>query len=377
MSVMKTCASTDRKDCSPELPGFAAQAKQVLMILGVLIVGTLFALYFGHRKPNLHNLMKPTVLILGALMILATADAFAGKFTFGDDVAFLRAHTPAIVLSSPTGAQIVVAPAYQARVLTSTANGPMGESFGWVNRKLVASHKTEPHINAFGGEDRFWIGPEGGQFSVFFAKGATFDLDHWFTPAAFDTEAFEVVSQGTDRIHCRKVTTLTNYSGASFELQVDREIRILDAAETLGRIGIKLPSGVQSVAFESVNTVKNTGREPWRKETGLLSIWILGMFNASPETTVVVPFEKGAESALGQIVNDSYFGKVPGDRLAVKDGVVYFRADANHRSKIGIPPKRVRPVLGSYDAASRILTLVQFTVPKGATDYVNSTWQIQ
>jgi hypothetical protein len=27
-----------------------------------------------------------------------------------------------------------------------------------------------PHINVFGGEDRFWLGPEGGQFSIFFAK---------------------------------------------------------------------------------------------------------------------------------------------------------------------------------------------------------------
>jgi hypothetical protein len=36
--------------------------------------------------------------------------------------------------------------------------------FGWINRKLIASRKIQPHINVFGGEDRFWIGPEGGQF---------------------------------------------------------------------------------------------------------------------------------------------------------------------------------------------------------------------
>ena len=35
------------------------------------------------------------------------------------------------------------------------------------------------------------------------------------------------------------------------------------------------------------------------------------------------------------------------------------------------------PVLGSYDARDRVLTLVQFTRAEGATDYVNSMWEIQ
>ena len=77
------------------------------------------------------------------------------------------------------------------------------------------------------------------------------------------------------------------------------------------------------------------------------------------------------------MVNDSYFGKVPADRLVVMDGVLYFRADANYRSKIGLSPQRVKPLLGSYDASSRTLTLVSFTLPAGAVDYVNSMWEIQ
>jgi len=33
--------------------------------------------------------------------------------------------------------------------------------YGWINRELVASGKRQKHINAFGGEDRFWLaGPE-------------------------------------------------------------------------------------------------------------------------------------------------------------------------------------------------------------------------
>lgn len=324
--------------------------------------------------------MKRTILACSAVTAILAMNPLETQAAaaFGDDLDFLRQHTDVVVLSDATGqAQAVVAPAWQGRVMTSTAAGGQGASFGWVNRELIASGKFQPHINVFGGEDRFWLGPEGGQFSIFFAQGVPFDLEHWFTPAVFDTEPFEVVRKSADRVICRRSMQLTNYSGVRFDLEVNREVRLVKAADALAKLGIKLPADVKSVAFDSVNTIKNTGKQPWKKETGLLSIWILGMFNASPESAIVVPFEKGPESARGPVVNDTYFGKVPAERLVVKDGVLFFRADANARGKIGLSPRRAKPLLGSYDAASRTLTLVQFTLPKGATDYVNSMWKLQ
>src|SRR5689334_12604545 len=87
---------------------------------------------------------------------------------FGDDVAFLKKHTPIVVLSDSSGkAQLAIAPALQGRVMTSSANGNDGASFGWINRAYfdeAAAGKKNPHMNPYGGEDRFWIGPEGGQF---------------------------------------------------------------------------------------------------------------------------------------------------------------------------------------------------------------------
>ena len=47
------------------------------------------------------------------------------------------------------------------------------------------------------------------------------------------------------------------------------------------------------------------------------------------------------------------------------------------RGKIGLPPSRGRGVLGSYSASARLLTLVRYDKPKGATDYVNSMWEAQ
>jgi len=131
------------------------------------------------------------------------------------------------------------------------------------------------------------------------------------------------------------------------------------------------------VAFESNNKVVNTGLKPWTKDTGLLSVWILGMFNPSPETTVVIPYQTGPESELGPVVNDTYFGKVPEDRLVVKERVMFFSADGQYRSKIGLTPQRAQNVAGSYDALNKVLTIVQYSKPADAVDYVNSMWQLQ
>lgn len=325
--------------------------------------------------------MKTIGLTVMILAIITQSSLAQGRVRIGgftNDVEFLRKYVDVIVLSDKTGGtQVAVIPAYQCRVMTSTAGGPNGLSYGWVNRGLISSGEKKPRINVYGGEDRFWIGPEGGQYSVFFKKGDPFDLDHWFTPASIDTEPFELVSKNQDRVHCRKTIALTNYSGTTFNLEVSREIRLLGAKDAQKYLGVALKPGVKVVAYESVNSIKNTGAKAWTKESGLLSIWILGMFNAADATTIVVPFEKGEESKLGPAVNDAYFGKVPADRLVTKEGVIYFAADANYRSKIGISPRRAKPVLGSYDALNKVVTLVQYTFPKGSVDYVNSMWEMQ
>ncbi len=298
--------------------------------------------------------------------------------TFGDDLAFLKKYTKAFVLSDESGQkQVAVVPEYQGRVMTSTAGGEAGISFGWVNRDLISSGQTQPHINVFGGEDRFWLGPEGGQYSIFFKKGDPFDLEHWQTPSWIDTEPYDVVNQSQDQAVFSRTFQLTNYSGTQLDLEVRREIRLLSDADVERELGLEIDPAVKSVAFATVNEIRNTGSNPWKKETGLLSIWILGMFNASPATTVVIPFIEGDEKELGPLVNDTYFGKVPAERLVVKEGVIFFAADANYRSKIGVLPSRSKPVMGSYDAVNRVLTVVQFTLPKGVTDYVNSMWEIQ
>ncbi len=297
---------------------------------------------------------------------------------FSDDIAFLQAHTDVVILKDRSGkGQVAVLPKMQGRVMTSTATGPDGLSFGWINRELIASGKFLKHMNGFGGEDRFWLGPEGGQFSIFFEKDVPFDLDHWFTPAAIDTEPWTLASKSAHAATLQKTIQVKNYSGTVFDLRVDRQIRVLDRGAALKHLSTTADSDVDVVAFESNNKIVNTGDNPWTKETGLLSIWILGMFTPSPDTTIVIPFKEGPESELGPTVNDAYFGKVPEDRLVIKDGIIFFSGDGRYRSKIGLSPQRATNIAGSYDAAHGVLTIVQYDKPEGAADYVNSMWQLQ
>jgi hypothetical protein len=298
--------------------------------------------------------------------------------TFSEDVAFLKKHADTIVLSDGAGsAQVAVVPAWQGRVMTSTAGGGGGASLGWINRELIASGKIQPHINVFGGEDRFWLGPEGGQFSIFFAPGAKFVLADWQTPAALDTLPYTLVQKSETLAQFAVTFALTNYSGARFDVQVDRKVALLPSDRAWKALGVSPAPSVSLVAYETDNRITNAGRLPWRKETGLLSVWILGMFNPSPTTTIVVPIKPGSDAELGAKVTSDYFGSVPPERLVVKESVIFFSGDGQFRSKIGVNPRRSKGVLGSYDAGSRVLTIVQFTQPEGAADYVNSLWKLQ
>jgi len=288
---------------------------------------------------------------------------------YDDEVAFLRRHVEVIELGcTPGGARVAVVPRWQGRVATSSAGGPDDQSYGWLNHELIAAGEIRPHMNAYGGEDRFWMGPEGGQFAIFFAPGDPFDLEHWQTPAAIDTEPYAVVLRGERHVEFQHETTLTNWSGARFDVRIDRRIDL---------IGVHVPDAVRAVAFESVNTITNVGLEPWTHEGGLLSIWTVGMFEPTPATTVVIPYVRGPVEELGPVVNDAYFGKVPAERLVAGGCALFFRADGLRRGKIGLTPRRARPVLGSYDASRSLLTIVRYDLPSDAREYVNSMWELQ
>ena len=298
--------------------------------------------------------------------------------SFGEVVSFVNRHSKLIVLSDESsGASIAVWPAMQGRVLTSSVSGPEGLSYGWINRELIASGKIQQHFNAVGGEDRIWLGPEGGQYSIFFAPGVPFDLDHWYTPAPIDTEPFDIIGQSKNSVTFSRAFSLTNFTGTKFELRIDREVRLLSSERVWSNLGVASVSGVKVVGYESENKLTNLAAKSLSEKAGLLSLWVLSQFQSTPRTTIILPFRAGSQAELGIPVTTDYFGTVPNDRISIREDSVFFKADSNYRSKLGLSQQRAKGILGSYDGQNHVLTIAQYNQPSAPEKYVNSAWKIQ
>lgn len=293
--------------------------------------------------------------------------------TYGYDLAFAQKHRMHVLelRDDRNEACILISPDLQGRVLTSSANGPQGKSFGWINYKLIESGKVSQQFNAYGGEERFWLGPEGGPFSIYFPQGKEQVFENWDVPPVIDTEAFELNEQTPVQVKFSRNTVLTNASGTQFRLGMERTVSLLSRDTLEGLFKTTLPSSLQVVAYQSDNRITNQGREAWTKEKGLLSVWMLSMFSPSPTTTVFIPY---VEKSSGPVVNDDYFGKVPADRLIAENGFIYFRIDGKFRSKIGLPPARATEMCGSYDSEQKVLTVLWCSLPSEPKSYVNSKW---
>ena len=300
------------------------------------------------------------------------------QFSYGDELALMKSHIKVIELASDSGKEkIAVSPDLQGRVMTSTAFGNNGTSYGWINRALFKSQEPQEHIHVYGGEERFWLGPEGGQFSIFFKKGDDFTLDNWYTPELIDTEVFDIKNEEKSKVTFTKKASLTNFSGFQFDIGIEREVALLSSQEIANTLKLDAMDGVGAVGYRTTNTLTNMGKADWKKDSGLLSIWLLGMFPPASDNVVIIPYHNGGEAELGPKVNDAYFGKVPSDRLVDKDGILYFKGDGQYRGKIGLSPSRAKDIIGAYDSKNGILTILKFDKPGGVTDYVNSMWEIQ
>jgi hypothetical protein len=300
---------------------------------------------------------------------------------YQDDVEFLKKHTAVVELADESGqARVAICPAWQGRVMTSTCTGPGGASFGWLNREFIAAGKQDLVFNNYGGEDRFWLSPEAGQFALFFKPGAEQKVANWFTPPGLNEGSFEPATPTEPGLLLKHHLQLTNASNTKMELDVERGIRRLELAQLGELLGDEAASALGGsraswVGFWTKNKVINRG-QPLKPQTGLVSIWSLGQFRPGPKTVIIVPYAPGAEETLGPVVTPDYFGPVPEDRLKVTDQAVLFLGDGQFRAKLGISPRRARPTIGSYDFDAGVLTLVNFTLPgrAGQHSYINNTW---
>jgi Family of unknown function (DUF6786) len=322
-----------------------------------------------------------------ALMGMATLLAAAGPAraaeleTYGAVRDFLVAHTKVVELTGENGERVAVCPEYQGRVMTSTSGDLKGMSYGWVNREFIERGAADRHFNNYGGEDRFWLAPEGGPYSLFFAPAAAQTLANWYTPPALNDGEFKITSAQSDpHYRLTRQLRLVNAAKTQFNLEVSREIH-LQKLHHFGKLfGADAESAVSAgrlhlVGFQTINTVTNRGPALTR-EKGLIAIWSLGQFPGGARNSIIIPYKGAGDSELGPIVNSNYFGDVPAERLRVNSQAIWFRGDGKYRSKVGVPPPRAKPVVGSIDLENGVLTLVHFSMPDDPTKYgyMNNNW---
>ena len=299
--------------------------------------------------------------------------------SFQVDAGFLASHFKTHTLLNGEGGRAIVVPELQGRTMTSSAGGDDGKSYGYINYEMFGRDTLDPQINLYGGEDRIWISPEGGQFSVFFDPDVPMDFANWRTPKFLDSIPFDVVDKSDSFITTKNAAPLMNMSGFTFEVEIERTVELLSRAKAFECMEASV-DGIQLVAHESRNKLTNYGSQTWQEETGLIGLWSLCMSKPAPRATLIIPFRKGDESELGTIVTSDYFGELDSSRLAVNEslGAIFLLGDGEYRSKLGLSEKRALPLLGSWDADRSVLTVVQFSMPESTEHgYTNNLWEVQ
>lgn len=296
------------------------------------------------------------------------------KGTFGYDVNYLSEWDSLIILKSDDEkAQIILSAKYQAKVFTSTANGLAGNSHGFVNYNFFDSGVVDEHMNGFGGENRFWLGPEGGKYSIYFEPGTEQVYDNWHTPKPIDIEEWVTENASEKEAVFSKDMVLNNYLGNELSLTVKRTISLFNNNDIQNNLNIQLPEDVNTVAYSTINDITNKNDFEWTEETGTISMWMLDMYNPSDSAVTVIPFNTGEVSELGPVVTSDYFGEIPADRLIEDNGILYFKTDGKSRGKLGMNAKRTTSLAGNYDPISQRLTVVTFDVHPDKI-YLNPEW---
>ena len=174
-------------------------------------------------------ILAATLAAGGAVAGIAQESATETKgkpMSYGETRDFLATHTELVELTNSEGARVAVCPQWQGRVMTSTCCGMEGPSFGFVNDEFITAGKPNRHFNNYGAEERLWLSPEGGQFSLWFEPGKPQNLDNWFTPPSFNEGAWKVVSAPSEPLRMAATMKLQNTSGTHFHLNVSRGVRL-------------------------------------------------------------------------------------------------------------------------------------------------------
>lgn len=284
--------------------------------------------------------------------------------SFEEDLIFLREYIQPIILKDGDR-QVIVSSEYQGRVFTSTSRGLKGDSYGWFNKKSIAQDPDRNQISKAGGGGRIWFGPDQGPNSVFVGIHPDTQELTKMSPKDLDTLSFEVTKTTSKSVTLKQSLKLINALRFNFYINVNRKIELINLNKITSNLGVEVSNSLNYVAFKAETSMTNIGEENWSAKKGLMSLWELGCMYPSPKTTVVIPLKGNPKEVT------VYFTKLDSNRIAIKDHVLYYKADANYFNKIGTLPEFSLPYFGSYSPELNRLTIVRFNF-NNATDYVNS-----
>ena len=235
-----------------------------------------------------------TLLIIALAAACAKSAKAPEGILFKDDLAFLQTHTKVVVLKGTDGqAQVAVNPDLQGRVMTSTADGAgrpelrLDQPGAPGVRRQQSAHqrlrRRGPLLARPGGRPVLDLLQEGRPLRprplVDAAGRQRRGLRRRFAgrgpdPLPQGHPPRELLGDG------RSTSRSTGRSGCSAR-----------PTSRPSACPCRPASGWSPTPPN--NSITNLGAAAWTKDTGLLSIWILGMFNPSPATTIVIPFKTG------------------------------------------------------------------------------------
>lgn len=289
------------------------------------------------------------------------------KASYHSLLTIIKASTDVIELTSNKGqSRLIISPYHQGKVIASTHQGLNGGYNGWINISKLEEN------TGIGGEERLWIGPLGGQFSFYYQQIEPISDDNWEVPEPIDTESYQILETGEDFVRMHKTMQLTNFAGTSFNLEIDRTIKLLNKKNIQEHLNILIDDNTNFVAFQTENSLTNKDTIAWKKETGLVGLWSAGMYQGTDDTVVIIPLK--SEAKLKDIYQ--YMGTLDSTKLQLKNNILLYKGDGKYRSKIGVPPQLAPDIYGCYSKSKNRLTIVQYKKEKDSL-YSNSFVSVQ
>lgn len=297
--------------------------------------------------------------------------------SYRNAIEFLESKTKVLELCNNLGARVAVCPEWNGRVMTSSADGLDGDSFGLIHVAGIEKGHQESGYDFFGGEDQFSLAPEGGPFSLFYEVPPEIPLiqtQPLHRTFGFHEGPFEIDQAPPDpQIRLRRNMKMRNLVGATFDLDIIRTARLTNREDLEDLFGETLANTLDQrdlsyVSYQTTTSLINRNG-PFSKNTGLVSIRIRGMFNSTSNHVVLLPFKSGDEANAEPTVDIDYFGMAPHGHLRLLSRMLLLRADGKYRCRIGVSRKRVMACFGAVDFRSGVLTLIHFSLPPNPIEY--------